>query len=83
MPLNIKDPETSRLARELANMTGETLTTAVRRSLLERIQRTRPRQSEPLQERLRALSVRCSARPDLDSRSADDLIGYDEFGVPS
>ena len=37
--LNIKDAETTRLARELAKMTGETQTEAVRKALRERIER--------------------------------------------
>ena len=36
MPLNIKDPVTERLAAEVALLTGETKTGAIRRSLLER-----------------------------------------------
>lgn len=39
MPLNIKDPETERLAREVAAMTGESKTGAVRQALRERRQR--------------------------------------------
>lgn len=82
MALNIKDDETSQLARELARITGESITMAVRRSLLERLQRTRQRQVEPLEARLRAISIRCGERPDLDTRDADEIIGYNEHGVP-
>lgn len=39
MALNIKDPETERLANEVAAMTGETKTGAIRTSLRERRQR--------------------------------------------
>jgi len=39
MPLNIKDPETERLAREIAALTGESKTRAVRQALSERKQR--------------------------------------------
>ena len=37
-------------------------------------------------ERLRALHLiaeRCAARPTLDERPADELVGYDENGLPS
>ncbi len=30
-----------------------------------------------------AISDQCAALPVLDPRSADEIIGYDEFGVPS
>ena len=45
MPLNIKEPETDRLARELASTTGESLTAAVAMALRERLERVggRPR----------------------------------------
>jgi antitoxin VapB len=36
MPLNIKNPEVERLISEIARMTGETKTEAVRRALEER-----------------------------------------------
>jgi len=37
--LNIKDAEATRLARELAELTGETQTEAVRKALRERLER--------------------------------------------
>jgi len=49
MALNIKDPETERLATELAALTGETKTRAVRVALEERTQRlTRRSRRMPL-----------------------------------
>ncbi len=39
MPLNIKDPETDRLARQLAGLTDETITEAVRTALRDRLER--------------------------------------------
>jgi antitoxin VapB len=39
MPLNIKNTEVERLAAELAEMTGETKTEAIRQALLERKRR--------------------------------------------
>ena len=39
MALSIKDRETERLARELAERTGESLTLATRRALEERLRR--------------------------------------------
>ena len=39
MALNIKDPETERLAAEVAAMTGESKTRAIRRALEERRER--------------------------------------------
>jgi len=39
MSLNVKDPETVQLVHELAKLTGENLTTAVRIAVKERIER--------------------------------------------
>lgn len=84
MPLNIKDPEVYQLARQMADLTGETLTDAVRHSLQERLQREKRARPDPQWiEKLCEISDRCAARPVLDARSDDELVGYDEFGVPA
>jgi len=83
MPLNIKDPEVYQLARQVADLTGETLTDAVRHALLERLKRKQQARPDPQWiEKLYEISDRCAARPVLDARSDDELVGYDEFGVP-
>jgi antitoxin VapB len=84
MAIRLKDPETARLAREVAALTGETLTETVRNALAERLEREqrRRRTEKGLAERLDAIAGHCAALPDLDTRSADEIIGYDEFGVP-
>jgi len=83
-PLNIKDPEVYRLARELADKTGESLTEVVRRALRERLARERPREAQDLLiEKLREISDRCSALPVLDGRPDDEILGYDERGIPA
>ena len=82
-PLNIKNAEVYRLASELAQITGESLTDAVRNALRDRLQRERQAHPDPLWlDRLREISDRCAARPIVDPRSDDDLVGYDEIGIP-
>lgn len=84
MQLNINDPEVYQLARQVADLTGETLTDAVRHSLRERLEREQRARTGPQWiEMLREISDRCAARPVLDARSDDELAGYDEFGVPA
>jgi antitoxin VapB len=84
MPLNIKDPATEKSVRELAAVTGETVTTAVRRAAEERLQRVRRGHAAPsLADEILEIGKRCAALPDLDRRSADEIIGYDEHGLPS
>lgn len=82
MALSIKDPEADRLAREVAKATGESLTTAVVQSLRERLARLRRPRGQPLSEELLKIGRRCSRLPLQDQRSPEDLIGYDEHGLP-
>ena len=84
MALSIKDPETERLARTLAEKTGETITIATRRALEERLRRLGSEaRKAALLEDLAASRQRWSALPVLDARSADAIIGYDENGLPN
>ncbi len=82
MALHIKNPRVETLARELSARTGESLTMVIRRALEERLERLLGRTSEPdVFETLLAISRRCSALPDLDSRQANEILGYDEAGA--
>jgi antitoxin VapB len=84
MPLNIKDPATEHSVRELAALTGETVTTAVRRAAEERLHRVRRTSGRRhLATELLAIGQRCAALPDLDSRPPDEILGYDEHGLPT
>jgi antitoxin VapB len=83
MPLNIKDAATEKFVRELAAAAGESVTTAVRRAAEERLQRVRRQQSgRSLAAELLEIGRRCAALPDLDARTADEILGYDEHGLP-
>jgi antitoxin VapB len=83
MALSIKHDEADRLARTLARETGETLTDAVVTALRERLDRIRrPRRAKRLQAEIRAIQKRVSTLRVADSRAADDIIGYDERGLP-
>ncbi len=83
MALSLKDKETDRLAREVAALTGETLTDAVRTALAERLQRERLRRAKParLADQLTALGRECAALPDFDTRSPEEIVGYDDTGM--
>lgn len=83
MALSVKDPEADRLAREVAARTGETLTTAVVVALRERLARLRVRpRRRRLRDELKDIAERCAALPTLDDRPADEILGYDERGLP-
>jgi antitoxin VapB len=79
MPLSIKDPEADQLARKLAQWTGETITQAVVTALRERLarQQRKDEATESLVEEIMDIGRHCAALPLLDTRSADEIIGYD------
>jgi antitoxin VapB len=84
MALSIKSDEASKLARELSDLTGETLTTAVTVALQERVERLRrERRADELKAWLRALSKETGPLFKEPYRSIDhgDLL-YDERGLP-
>ena len=82
MSLNIKNPATEKSVRELAAATGETLTIAVRRAAEERLQRVRHTERS-LADEILEIGRRCAALPDLDRRAAEEIIRYQEQGLPS
>lgn len=82
MAISIKDPETDRLARALAAATGESLTDAIRNALRDRLDRAKQRKRPGILAEVRRIQERVARLPVLDGRSAEEIIGYDEFGVP-
>ena len=83
MALSIKDPETERLARNLAQLTGENITTATKRAIEERLRRVggQSRKATRLED-LAAIRRRWSEMPVLDDRTPEEIVGYDEHGLP-
>lgn len=84
MALNIRNAETEELAEMLARLTGETKTAAVRRALQERLNRVRAeRTGRALADELDEIALHCSRLPVRDNREPDEIIGYDEHGIPA
>jgi antitoxin VapB len=84
MALNIRNPETERLAEALAKLTGETKTEAVTRALRDRLARLRrERAGRRLADELDAIARHCARLPVRDSRTPDEILGYGEHGLPS
>jgi antitoxin VapB len=81
--LNIRSAETEALAAELARLTGETKTEAVTKAVRDRLERVRrARQRRSLADELDAIGKQCAALPVLDPRAPDEIVGYDEHGLP-
>lgn len=84
MALTIEDPEADRLAHELAQRQGLSISEAVVHALREVLDRERRRDgtSRPKAEDLLAIGRHLASLPVLDSRSDDEILGYDEYGLP-
>ncbi|KJE22332.1 hypothetical protein FF36_03401 [Frankia torreyi] len=83
MALNIKNEEAQRLSRELAELTGETITTAVTVAIRERLDRIRAdRESgERRAARIVDLGRQIASAVSASTMSIDDL--YDDYGLPA
>ncbi len=88
MALNIRSAEADRLAGEVAALCGETKTTAVIRSLQERLDRLEQQRDltatgrNRLADRLNEIALRSASRPVIDSRSPGEILGYNAMGLP-
>lgn len=83
MSLYIKNQETHRLGRELAKLTGESVTAAVTVAIRERLERVRREQGASLVDQLLAIGKDCAARLREPYRSVEhEELLYDERGLP-
>lgn len=80
MALSIKSDDADRMARELAELTGESITEAVTEALASRLEVERRRR----RARRSALDLveEFGRLPVLDDRSPEEILGYDGSGVP-
>lgn len=81
MALSIKNEEADELARELAKLTGTSITEAIVMALREQLGRTK--EKEGVGAIVRRLMEEFAQYPILDDRPADEILGYDEFGLPT
>jgi antitoxin VapB len=84
MAITIRSAEADQLARELASLTGESITEAVTNALRERLRRRRAVGQPTRRKRLaalRALRAATAGREPADPRSDDEILGYNEFGA--
>jgi antitoxin VapB len=81
--ISIKNERTERLARRLAEETGESMTRAITAALEERLERIERRRTPAEKLALaRTILRRVDSLPVLDDRPAEEILGYDEYGLP-
>lgn len=84
MPLYIKNPEAEQLARQLAAITGDTVTNTVIHALEKLAHEQPPRKKRHIDiDKVMAIIDHCASLPVLDDRSADEILGYDDIGLPT
>ena len=83
MAISIRNPRVEALAKDVARRTGENMTQAIERALEQRLVQLRTqREKQATIRRVRQIVERFNRRPTLDSRSPDEILGYDEHGLP-
>ena len=83
MALNIRNVETEKLAEAVAQLAGETKTEAVRKALADRLARLRrDRSCRRLADELDEIAIHCSGLAVVDPRPAEELLPYDDQGLP-
>ena len=84
MALNIRNQRAEDLAVSVIKLTGETKTEAVTQALQERLERLRAKNSKrSLYDEMLEIARQCHKLPELDNRSAEEILGYDEDGLPT
>ena len=82
MALSIKNANTYRLAHDLAEATGESVTVAVTKAIQARLDSLRPRARRArLLSDIKEIQYLLRHMPDKDKRNADEILGYDAFGL--
>ena len=84
MHINIKNHEAHQMAVELSQLTGESITKAVAKSIAKRLKEERAKMIEKrsgMADALMALGQELSKIPTIDDRSPDEIL-YDEDGLP-
>lgn len=83
MALSIHNPKAEKLARELAAKSGETITQAIITAIEDRLERMQGKRATlDLTAEMMKIAERCSGLPDLDPRPSDQILGYDQRGIP-
>ena len=80
MALSIRSPRVEKLVRELSERTGKGMTEAIGEAIEARINSLDDHERQRL-SLLSGIAADCSAAPDLDTRNAEDILGYDASGA--
>ena len=84
MPISIQNDQIERLASQLAELTGETLTEAIRAAVVEKYERlNQARAGRSLADDLNEIGLRCAKRPIVSHLLDEEILGYNPCGAPT
>ncbi len=85
MALHINNPMVEQKVRDLAGVTGESITDAIGSAVTEVLERLRPRKNtkaKPSFEEFKALISSYNLHPINNNLSDDEILGYGPDGIP-
>lgn len=87
MDMNIPGPQVEDMAKQLVELIGQSLTDAIKTAVAQALAQAQANQisQQPrlLVDRLNEIALHCAALPNYDQRSADEILGYGNYGLPS
>ncbi|MBF0240670.1 MAG: type II toxin-antitoxin system VapB family antitoxin [SAR324 cluster bacterium] len=82
MAISIRNQKAENLARELSGLTGVSMTQIIIDALEEKLERTKgSKRSINLLEEIQEIAQRCQSLPDIDTRTHDEILNYNQSGV--
>lgn len=82
MPITLKNDEVEKMAREVAKLSGCSLTDAIGNALQHQLRQLKQARRAPRTKNvLLEIASRCGSLPDRDKRSPEAILGYDDDGV--
>lgn len=85
MALSIRHSETEELVRLYARQKGLTMTAAINAAMKDAIANDRALRDAEVERRMQAMATiqaEVAKLPILDHRTPDEILGYDEYGLP-
>ena len=79
MALSIRSAEVENMARQLSRFTGKNMTEAISDALSVQLMRMGS-DLESRRTELTKIALECASLPDLDTRTPDEILGYDATG---
>jgi antitoxin VapB len=83
MSISVRNPEAEKLAREAGKVFNLSMTEVIIEALKEKLERVGQKsESEALcLDKLLSISADCAVLPDMDSRTTDEILGYNSEGL--